>query len=130
MIYFLQGNFPPAGGRLITVGTPGLGVRHPHGSAQANFPSGRFPSGRFPIQLADAQTGRPYSKSFQNYSIYRKNKKSPSTFHRNYNHHYNSVLRVEGRMEGLLPPIIHLYTTTWMNGGRMEGEILKSPNNR
>jgi hypothetical protein len=29
-----------------TVGTPGLGVRQPHVSAQANFPSGRFPSGR------------------------------------------------------------------------------------
>jgi hypothetical protein len=67
---------------MITVGTPGLGVRHPHGSNPATihpggfpsgrfsiqavfhpggFPSRRFPSGRKSMRLADAQTGRPYS---------------------------------------------------------------------
>jgi hypothetical protein len=65
-------------GKMITVGTPGLGVRHPHGSTLAffhpdgfhpdsfhpnGFPSGWFPSGRFSIRTADAQTGRPYSES-------------------------------------------------------------------
>jgi hypothetical protein len=60
-------------GKMITVGTPGLGVRHPHGSTLAFFhpdgfhPGGfhpdDFPSKRFSIRLADAQTGRPNSGS-------------------------------------------------------------------
>jgi hypothetical protein len=48
----------------ITVGTPGLGVRHPHGSNPGGGPVNDFPSGRFSIRMADAQTGRPYSNHF------------------------------------------------------------------
>jgi hypothetical protein len=46
--------------KMITVGTPGLGVRQPHGSTLADFPSGGFS-----IRVADAQTGRPYSNHYQ-----------------------------------------------------------------
>jgi hypothetical protein len=49
---------------MITVGTPGLGVRHPHGSTLTFFHPDIFPSGRFSIRLADAQTGRPYSNHY------------------------------------------------------------------
>jgi hypothetical protein len=34
--------------------------------------------------------------------------------------------RVEGEVEGLLPPVIHTYTMICTKGGRMEGEILNS----
>jgi hypothetical protein len=45
---------------MITVGTPGLGVRQPHGKS-----SGWEIRQCGPIRVADAQTGRPYSNHFQ-----------------------------------------------------------------
>jgi hypothetical protein len=58
------------------------------------------PSGWFSIRLAEEPAGLPCKKAVW--------------------------WKVEGRVEGLLPPVIHLYTFIYAGGGRMEGEIKNS----
>jgi hypothetical protein len=49
---------------MITVGTPGLGVRHPDGKSSGWKTVNVAPSRIGPMRVADAQTGRPYSNHF------------------------------------------------------------------
>jgi hypothetical protein len=62
MFYSILSKIYPDG-KMITVGTPGLGVRHPHGSNPGGAHVNEIPSKRFSIRLTDAQTGRPYGES-------------------------------------------------------------------